>query len=226
MNTENTAKTSSKRERTRSAIIRAAMNILANKELASSSIDELMSHTGMTRATFYNYFQNREELLDAVLQVVRQYLHEHIQQHIPDNLGHASTIACTVYGIQQYALDHPQFGWILVRLSADNDFFRPPELDDQYFSRTNNALMSSVKRGTEFMAVHIYCEGVAINILRSLLMKHINLATSEQVLAMFLRGLSFDDNQIDNALVDAREFAQFVHQRYKDWHCCKDSPDM
>ena len=222
MTTEILAKNSTKRERTRQLILNAAMNILATKELASSSIDELMSHTGMTRATFYNYFQNREELLDDVLNEVRRYLHEHIQQHIPDDISPAATISCTVFGIQQYALDHPRFGWILVRLSADNDFFRPPALDDQYFSRPNNALMSSVKSGTEFMSVHIYCEGIAINILRSLLMQHINLVTSEQVVAMFLRGLSFDESEIDKAIVHAREFAQFVHTRYKDWQCSND----
>ena len=67
--------TPGKRDRTRIALIEAAIDVLADKGLEGTSIDDLMQVAGMARGTFYNYFQTREELALAVSAHIREQIY-------------------------------------------------------------------------------------------------------------------------------------------------------
>lgn len=179
----------SKRERTRNAIIQAAMLIIADKGLLGTSIDELMELTGMARGTFYNYFQTREELLDTVIEKVRDDIHEFIFQNLPENIPTNAVVACVMYGIMRYSLEHPCFGRVLVRLGTDIDFFRPPNEDDHRFMRSNIALMNTIGRNIPFAAAQIYTIGSVDSLLRHLLLTNITFNQAEQTMMLILRGI-------------------------------------
>jgi|SRR5690554_2312238 len=205
-----------KRERTRQAIIKAAISSIADKGLAGTSIDELMSHTGMARGTFYNYFQTREQLLTAVIEYVRDLIHEHIEQQMPKDLANESVVACMIYGLIRYSAAHPCLGWTLVRLSADTDFFQLPNQDDHRFHRINTVLMHSVKRDIPFLAAQIYTIGTVDTLMRHVLQQHIDTAQTEQIMALILRGIGIEESQIDDVINTARAFAEKVYQNTKD----------
>src|SRR5690554_3393614 len=201
-----------KRERTRQAIIKAAISSIADKGLASTSIDELMSHTGMVRGTFYNYFQTREELLTAVIEHLRDLIHLHIEQQMPKGLATDSVVACIIYGFIRYSLAQPCVGWTLVRLSTDTDFFQLPNQDDHRFQRINIALMNTIKRDIPFLAAQIYTIGSVNSLLSHVLQKHISIAQAEQTLALVLRGIGIDEARIDPVIDIARDFADKVYE--------------
>ena len=209
----NNNKQPSKRERTRLAIIDAAFDIIADKGLFSTSIDELMQAAGMARGTFYNYFQGRDEVLQAVVEQLREHLHIHIEQHIPEDLPAEAIVACMMYGIMQYSLDKPCFGWVMVRLGTDNDWFSPYELESAQFPRSDAALLSLIKRDMPFAIIHSYIEGAINNLLRRTLCGHIDIASAEQLMGLILRGLGGEEEHIDKAIDSAREFAAEVHHR-------------
>ncbi|HEY9033093.1 MAG TPA: TetR/AcrR family transcriptional regulator, partial [Pseudomonadales bacterium] len=171
-----TPRPAGKRERTRQAILNAAMQIIASKGLEAASIDELMQQAGMARGTFYNYFQSREDVLNAVVEQIRDHLHEQIEARIPASVSAPETIvACMMYGVLQYSLDHPCIGWVLVRLGGDNDWFAPYDVDSRQFPRADDALLAMVKRDMPFLIIHTYIEGTVNTLLRRALKQHLSI---------------------------------------------------
>lgn len=199
-----------KRARTRQAIIDAAMHIIADKGLEATSIDELMQAAGMARATFYNYFQSRDDVLTAVVEQVRQHLHEKIESAIPHDYPPQVLVACMMYGILQYSLNQPCLGWVLVRLGGDNDWMAPYDVENGQFPRADNAILALIKRDIPFSIIHTYVEGAVNNLLRRSLKNHITIDEAEQIIGLILRGLGVDDELIDNALQTARDFAATI----------------
>ncbi len=55
-----------KKERTRRRLIAAAVDVIAERGEAFS-ITDVVAEAGVANGTFYNYFQDREELIDAVV---------------------------------------------------------------------------------------------------------------------------------------------------------------
>lgn len=201
---------SSKRERTRLAIINAAITVIADKNLGDSSIDDLMQAASMARATFYNYFQSREEVLQAVVEELRLCLHDNIEQHIQPKASAEEIIACMIYGVMQYSLDNPAIGWALVRLGGDNEWFSPYELETRQFPRTDDALLSLIKRELPFVIIHTYIEGAVNNLLRRVLSGHIDQSSAEQLIALILRGIGVAEQDIDPSINTARLFAKQI----------------
>lgn len=196
-----------KREKTRASIVQAAIAIIADKGLPGTSIDELMSHTGMARGTFYNYFQTREELLNDVIEEIRDQFHQAIMEKMPDNIPDEATVACSIYGIIRYCLSHPEFGWVLVRLSTDVDFFQPPSEDDHRFQRSNQALMTGFQRDIPFIVAQIYTIGSVDTLIRHLLQNNISMEQAESMMVLILRGLGTEEEKVDSIIAIAREFA-------------------
>lgn len=216
IHTVNKKPLTSKRERTRQAIINAAICSIADKGLPSTSIDELMRHTGMARGTFYNYFQTREQLLTAVIEHLRDLIHLHIEQQMPKDLPTDAVVACIIYGFICYSLAQPTVGWTLVRLSTDTDFFQLPNQDDHRFQRINTALMKGIKRDIPFLAAQIYTIGSVNTLLSHVLQKHITLVQAEQMMALILRGIGIEETKIDTVINTARDFAETVYQNSVD----------
>lgn len=202
---------SSKRERTRLAIINAAITVIAEKNLNNASIDDLMHAANMARATFYNYFQSREEVLQAVVEELRFRLHQNIEQHIPEEASAEDIIACMMYGIMQYSQDNPDIGWTLARLGSDMDWFSPYDLDTRQFPRADDALLSLIKRDVPFVIIHTHIEGAVNTLLRRVLKNHIDTYGAEQLMALILRSIGVSEEKIDPSIRNAREFAGFIH---------------
>lgn len=208
--------TLSKRERTRLAIINSAIEIIADKGLDGSSIDELMAKADMARGTFYNYFQTREEVLDAVIAHLRIHLHEAIEQHIPENLPSESVVACMVFGFYHYAIKNPCFGRVLTRLNADINWFASYDPADQHFPRADAAIIDLIHDNTDFLTAMTYVEGITNNFIRKTLQNQLQTDSIHQMTNMLLKGLSAKQKQINAALKTAQSFVEELEFAYSE----------
>jgi AcrR family transcriptional regulator len=55
-----------RRERTRARLLESALAVFAEKGPGVPVIDDVITHAGVSRGSFYNYFKTNEELLEAV----------------------------------------------------------------------------------------------------------------------------------------------------------------
>jgi AcrR family transcriptional regulator len=55
-----------RRERTRTRLLESALAVFAEKGPEVPIIDDVITHAGVSRGSFYNYFKTNEELLEAV----------------------------------------------------------------------------------------------------------------------------------------------------------------
>lgn len=60
-----------KSERTRAAILNAAFDFIWSHPFRDMSVGSLMAATGVSRATFYQYFEGRHELMETLLDMLQ-----------------------------------------------------------------------------------------------------------------------------------------------------------
>ncbi len=60
-------KSGGKRERTRAALVAAALEVVASKGFAAASLDEIAARAGMTKGAIYSNFSGKAELLLAAM---------------------------------------------------------------------------------------------------------------------------------------------------------------
>ena len=71
-----------KKAQTRERLIEAAARVFAEKGFATTSLDEVADAAGLTKGAVYSNFENKEDLVRAVLEVHDQRLHS-----IGDDVG-------------------------------------------------------------------------------------------------------------------------------------------
>jgi AcrR family transcriptional regulator len=64
---ESRGKVGGKRERTRAALVAAALEVVAAKGFAAASLDEIAARAGMTKGAIYSNFSSKAELLLAAM---------------------------------------------------------------------------------------------------------------------------------------------------------------
>jgi AcrR family transcriptional regulator len=67
-------------KRTRQLLQRAFLELLAEKEMASISIQDITDRATVNRATFYAHFPDKYALLDSI---VRELFQQMLGQHLP-----------------------------------------------------------------------------------------------------------------------------------------------
>ena len=200
-----------KRERTRAAIVNAAITLIAEKGLESSSIDDLMATAGMARGTFYNYFQCREEVLLSVIREIQGPLMARVVEHIPDGLSPPQVVACMLHGYLQFCQDHCRIGAVMIRIGGFSPWV---EAEDQSvrsgFSRVDAAVAALCGDRVGFTSARTYLEGMWNNILCHLLGGRIDEDNVEELLFLTLRGLGIAEPDIVEAIAEARAFAASI----------------
>jgi len=192
-----------KRERTRVALIEAAIDVLAEKGLEGASIDDLVRVAGMARGTFYNYFQTREEVICAVSEHIRERIHEGVVSRVPADVCSEVIVACITYGFIKYGLEHPKIGWALVRIGGGRHW-----VSGNKFECADDALQEVLGEDMLLPAGLTYVEGVGLMILRRLLEGRITKPEVEQILAMMFRGLGVHAAKVKSVMNSAKNFVQ------------------
>ncbi len=195
-----------KRDRTRVALIEAAIDVLAEKGLEGTSIDDLMRTAGMARGTFYNYFQTREEVVCAVSSFIRENIYQAVVDRIPAHYSDEETFACVTYGFIHYGLQYPKTGWALVRIGGSSHW-----VTGERFQRAHNALEAVLPNQEPPFLGLIYIEGVALMVMRRLLEGVISIEEMEAIIALAMRGAGIAPERISSLLETASAFVESIN---------------
>jgi AcrR family transcriptional regulator len=109
-----------KRERTQSALVRAAVAVFSLRGVAAATIQEVAQVAGMTTGTVYNHFTSKEVLLERVGIVLAQSLSQAIAASQADVTDGAERV---VIGLRRYILlaeESPAWVLLLLEIAAAN----------------------------------------------------------------------------------------------------------
>jgi len=190
-----------KRDRTRILLIEAAIDVLSERGLEGTSIDDLMQVAGMARGTFYNYFETREELVVCVSNFIREQIYQAVVDRVPESYRAEEAFACITYGFIHYALKHPKIGWALVRIGGSTHW-----VSGERFTRAREILETLLPEQEQAYLGLIYIEGVALMVLRRLLEKVITIEEADIIIALAMRGIGISKTHTDILIKTARKW--------------------
>ncbi|RZI86528.1 MAG: TetR/AcrR family transcriptional regulator [Rubrivivax sp.] len=117
-----------KRERMRTRLIEAAMEVFSSKGADATVIEDLIEQAQVSRGTFYNYFRTTEEAMAAVLQAVGNELLSLVDLAIADRQDPAERLACGVRMVLHTARHFPQVGRFISRVGVTRSLHHLPAL--------------------------------------------------------------------------------------------------
>jgi AcrR family transcriptional regulator len=113
-----------KKSRTRALILDTAIEILAEKGIERTSILELAERAGLSNASFYYHFRNKDELIDAVGGAVASTLVREVDEAITGvEQGTRRVALATMLFIERGVAD-PAWGGLIVHALVDLGEFR------------------------------------------------------------------------------------------------------
>lgn len=159
-----------RRKQTRAKLLDSALLVFSQKGPQAAVIDDVVAHAGMTRGSFYNYFQTNEELLAAVAEAVSDELLRAIDPLVQLQKDPVHRVACgarlllhTVVacpllgaflaGLPRPSIDSPLAGiGFLARDIADG-------IEQGKFPQTSHRVAMDVVIGVLFCAAHSLSRG-------------------------------------------------------------------
>lgn len=117
-----------RRERMRSRLIAAAMEVFSSKDIEAIVIEDLIEQAQVSRGTFYNYFRTTEEVITAVLQALSNELLSLVEIAIADRPDAAERMACGVRMVLHAAKHFPQAGRFISRVGVTRSLDHLPAL--------------------------------------------------------------------------------------------------
>ncbi|RRS02352.1 TetR/AcrR family transcriptional regulator [Aquabacterium soli] len=119
-----------KRERMRTRLIEAALEVFSTKGVEATVIEDLIEQAQVSRGTFYNYFRTTEEAMAAVLQAVVNELLSLVDMVIANRPDPAERLACGVRMVLHTARQFPHAGRFIARLGVTRSLDLLPALDN------------------------------------------------------------------------------------------------
>jgi len=103
-----------KRERTRSALIDSAINVIADKGFEAASIKEITQAAGLANGTFYNHFTDREALTREAASVVAVEIALEIEDEVKDIADALDKVIISSDKMIERSLSAPTWGKIFI----------------------------------------------------------------------------------------------------------------
>ncbi|MEO1233941.1 MAG: TetR/AcrR family transcriptional regulator [Myxococcota bacterium] len=107
-----------RRARTRAQLVEAALRVFAGKGLDAATTQDFYEEAGVSRGTFYNYFETKEDVLTAVANRLADALNEEILSETEGVEGAPERVAWTVERFVGRALTHPGPSQVMVDIAA------------------------------------------------------------------------------------------------------------
>lgn len=132
----------SKRERTRASLIDATAELIANNGADSATIAEIAATAGLANGTFYNYFNDRAEIIaETALSIMEQIA---AQINVAGRLE-ADPVVRLAAGTRRFldvAVEHPTWAWAVLR---SLDYL--PDLRPKIYRYMGSTVESGRERG-------------------------------------------------------------------------------
>lgn len=101
------------RERTRAALIDAAVHVIGDSGYASASVTAITRRAGVAQGTFYNYFESREDLFDRLLPALSRTMFDRIRAAADGAPTEAAREEASLRAYFDFVCEVPQFYRIL-----------------------------------------------------------------------------------------------------------------
>ncbi len=112
-----------KRARTRKAILESAFTLIGHDRGLSTRIEEVCEAAGISRGTFYNYFNSIEELFDALSYELNHDFNTAVTEFLNSLPTAAERCGAAVRYYLSRALKDPKWAWAMVHISAAGPIF-------------------------------------------------------------------------------------------------------
>ncbi|MGH6652188.1 MAG: TetR/AcrR family transcriptional regulator [Sphingopyxis sp.] len=112
-----------KRARTRTALLDSAFTLLGRENGRNTRIEEICGESGISRATFYNYFNNMDEVFSALSDELNHDFNRAVTRIISALPTAAERAGAAVRYYLERALHDPKWGWAMVNISAGGPIF-------------------------------------------------------------------------------------------------------
>jgi AcrR family transcriptional regulator len=139
-----------KSELLRDALLQAAAEVVGEVGYANASIALITARAGVAQGTFYNYFDSRQDVLDALLPTLGDKMLDHIRESARSGAGFADIETRGFLGFFSFLKKAPHF----FRILNEAESFAPKG-HKQHFenvARKYLHLLQRLKRAGEFPA--------------------------------------------------------------------------
>lgn len=107
-----------RREQTRARLIDAARTLMAERGVDAVGLTEITDAADLGAGTFYNYFQSRDEIVEAVAEASVESLGQSMDALTANMEDAAEIFAVSLRHVVLKAVTDPLWGWFVVRLGV------------------------------------------------------------------------------------------------------------
>jgi AcrR family transcriptional regulator len=169
------------KEEARAAILDGAEQVLVKQGLQAMRMDDIAGHVGVSVGTLYNYFEDRQKLLEALLEVRSRELLATLDAELERSQG--SPYRTRLHGFLRAILEHSQSHFRLFSLlmeegmrngrSSDPDRRRLQEMSRELSRRVEFLNQEGVKQGALRPEDARYYPTLLLGMVRSLLFQQL-----------------------------------------------------
>ena len=151
-----------KRERTRGALLDSALSVFAAKGYEATRINDITAHAEMANGTFYNYYQDKDQLLHDVALGLLIEIAGRTDQEMA-GLSHApSRVALAAAKLLRTAREEPE--WVNVLLQATDI---APEIQSATVQYMKKDLEMGVEQGAFKVAINVLLMNQVISLIKA-----------------------------------------------------------
>lgn len=192
-------RTTRRQEKTRSKIIQAAHNLMA-EGIESVTIGAITDRADVGAGTFYNYFQSREELFDAVVDEAVETLGQRLDLLTKDMKDAAEIYSFSLRHLMGTAVTDPVWGWLVVRLGIAHN-----KLIETLGPRAKRDLLIGVKSGQFDIPDIDTATAITFGALLSAIHTHLDSGRKDNPAAVFAENML---RMVGLSLTEAKEVTQ------------------
>jgi AcrR family transcriptional regulator len=116
-------RTDRRRERTRAKLTGATRALITEKGVAGLRISEITDRADVALGSFYNYFESKEEIIDAVVEESLRELAEAVAHPDAEVVDPAELVSSAIRRFVRLAYDDPTFARLVVYLNHADALF-------------------------------------------------------------------------------------------------------
>ncbi|GAA3667587.1 TetR/AcrR family transcriptional regulator [Arthrobacter ginkgonis] len=107
-----------RREQTRARLVEAAQRLMAERGVEAVGLAEITDAADLGAGTFYNYFQSRDEIVEAVAEASVESMGAALDRMTAGMPDAAEVFAASLRHLVLRAVTDPLWGWFVVRLGV------------------------------------------------------------------------------------------------------------
>jgi len=139
-----------KKQRTRKAIVDAAIRLFAEKGFEQTSMDELARAAGVGKGTIYGYFKAKEQIFLAYCEAKIDYAFVALDRKLDENAPLVDQLVAQMMGQITFVTENHEFGRLFAREMAfpgENAGLAARDLNLRYLSKLGTVLGRARQRG-------------------------------------------------------------------------------